>query len=633
MIKSMLVTLPLVLMLLDYWPLQRAQPGKLAGLVIEKLPLLALSAAACVATILAQHEGIQSAGSFSLPLRIGNALVACIIYLRQMVWPAGLAAFYPYPLNGQSAWEVGLAGMLLAGFSAVALNQRRKQPWIFVGWLWYLIMLLPVVGIVQVGDQAHADRYTYLPQIGIYVAVTWWVARLEAGRAAFGVLMASIVGALMFCAWKQTTHWKNNKTLWTHALNCTTRNYVAHFNLGNALRQEGKLDEAMSQYRSALQIRPDYPQAHNNLGKSFLQKGQVDNAITQFQQALQINPGLATAHYNLGAALFEKGKVDEAIAQYQLALQLSPGYAQGHFDLAVAFLQKGRVTEAITENQKGLQIDPGNAEACYNLGLSLRKQGRLDEAVAHYQRALEIRPGYAEARYNLGNVFAQQGRLDEAVAQYQKALELKPDYAEAHYNLGTAFLQQGRLDETIKQYQKALELKPDNAEGHYNLGNLFGQQGRLDEAIRHFQKALALQPDYAEAQNGLGNSFAQQGRMEEAIAHYQKAVELKPDYAEARKNLASILATSPQAAVRNGKKAVELAERANQLTGGGNPLIVCTLAAAYAENGQFSEAVETAQRALSLAGASSNAPLVGQLQYELNLYQAGRPFHIPEQPH
>jgi tetratricopeptide (TPR) repeat protein len=189
------------------------------------------------------------------------------------------------------------------------------------------------------------------------------------------------------------------------------------------------------------------------------------------------------------------------------------------------------------------------------------------------------------------------------------------------------------MDEAIAQYQKALEIKPDNAEAHYTLGTIFGQQGRMDEAIRHFQKALEIKPAYADAQNGLGNGFSQMGRMDEAIAHYQKAVEISPDYAEARKNLAWILATCPQAALRNGNKAVELAQRANQLTGGENPLMLCTLAAACAEAGRFPEAVETARHALRLAEAQSNSRLAGQLQFELNLYQSGSPFHIPEQTH
>jgi tetratricopeptide (TPR) repeat protein len=358
-------------------------------------------------------------------------------------------------------------------------------------------MLLPVVGLIQVGQQAHADRYTYLPQIGIYVAVTWLVAQWRISRVAGGSLMAGVSAVLMLCAWQQTTYWKDSETLWTHTLACTTRNEVAHL--------------------------------------------------------------------NLGADLAKKARVDEAISHYQKALQINPRYAQAHF----------------------------------NLGNALRKKGSVDEAIAQYQMVLQINPNHAQAYNNLGNVFDEQGRLDEAITQYQKALQIQPGFAEAHYNLGVSLRKQGRMDEAIAQYQEALQIQPGFAEAEYNLGNVFDQQGRLDEAITHYEKALQLKSAEPSVQN----------------------------------NLAWVLATCPEAALRDGNKAVELARQANGLTGGENPIILHTLAAALAEAGRFSEAVETAQRALRLAGAQSNTRLAGQLQLEMKLYHAGSPFHTPAQTH
>jgi tetratricopeptide (TPR) repeat protein len=234
----------------------------------------------------------------------------------------------------------------------------------------------------------------------------------------------------------------------------------------------------------------------------------------------------------------------------------------------------------------------------------------------------------AIAHDDLGSAFFHQGRLDKAIAHFQKALEIKPDFSEAYNHLGTAFLQQGRIDEAIAHFQKSLEIKSDYAEAHNHLGLAFLQQGRLDNAIAHFQKALEIKPDYTEAHNNLGAAFLQQGRMDKAIAHYQKALESKPDYAEIQNNLAWVLATCPQASLRNGNQAVELAQRANQLTGGKNPLLLRTLAAAYAEAGRFSEAVETAQRALQLAKAQSNTALADDIRSQMKLYQAGVPFHL-----
>jgi len=311
MSKPMLVTLPVVLLLLDFWPLQRVEPA--GRLVMEKLPLLALSAAVGVVTLLAQAGVTQSTESISLPLRLANAVMAFRVYLDQMIYPKGLAVYYSFP-RLLSVEEAALAGVLLAVLSVVAWRERRTQPWILVGWLWYLVMLLPVVGIIQVGKQAHADRYTYLPQIGIYAAVTWLVAEWRVSRAALGVLMAGVLAVLMFCAWKQTAYWQNSETLWAHTVACTTDNYVAHYNLGNALLQNGKVDEAIIQCQEVLQIKPDFAGAHYNLGNALLQKGRVDDAIAQYQHALQINPASAEAHNNFEKAILQKQKPNEVIA-------------------------------------------------------------------------------------------------------------------------------------------------------------------------------------------------------------------------------------------------------------------------------------------------------------------------------
>ena len=528
MCKPMLVTLPVVLLLLDYWPLQRkASAGRL---VLEKLPLLALSAASCVATLSAQSEAIHSAGPFLLPMRSANALTSCMVYLGQMVWPAGLAVFYPYPKHGVPVWEMVLDGSLLAGISVLVMWQKKRRPWLLVGWVWYLVMLLPVVGIVQVGDQAHADRYTYLPQIGVLMAVTWLVAEWRVGRAALGGLMTGVVSVLMVCAWKQTAFWQDSESLWIRTLACTTDNDVAHLDFGADLAKRGNMEEAIAHYR------------------------------------------------------------------------------------------------------KALEINPKNAQAHFNLGNSLCKKGSMDEAVTQYQTALEINPHYAQACNNLGTLFFQKGRLQDAITQFQKALEIQPDYAEADYNLGLALHREGHLDEAIAHYEKALQIQPNYVECHYNLGNVFDQEGRLDEAIVQFQQALGIKPGYADAEENLGNAFLHKGNAGEAIAHFQKALELEPFNPSLQSNLAWLLAASPDASQRNGNKAVELARQANRLTGGTNPIVLHALAAALAEDGRFSEALDTAQRALRLAGAQFNSSLAGQLHLEIKLYEAGSPYHLPAQP-
>ena len=305
------------------------------------------------------------------------------------------------------------------------------------------------------------------------------------------------------------------------------------------------------------------------------------------------NPNSFMAHLNLGIVLAQKGSVDDAITQFQETLEIKPDNAKARNNLGLALLQKGSVNEAITQFRKVIEINPNYAEVCFNLGNALIQKGSVDEAVIHYQKALQIKPDYAEAHYNLGNVLIQKGRVDEAMVHYQKALQIKPDYAEAHNNLGKTLLNRGSVDEAITQFQKVLQIKPDHANACYNLGLAFLQKGRADEAITYFQKTLRIKPDFPEAQN----------------------------------DLAWVWATSSQASLRNGSKAVELAAQANQLAGGKNPVFLHTLAAACAEAGQFGDAIQNAHKAIELARAAGQPDLVEQLNGELKLYEARLSFH------
>ncbi len=528
--KNMLVTAPFVLLLLDYWPLRRLEFSTLnsnisrAGpqasiilrLVAEKIPLLVLTAGSCVVTAMVPEK--LTAGQLPVGLRLENAVIACVIYLWQMIHPTGLACLYPNPTSYFPLWQVAAALGLLLVISLAAWVFRRTHPYFVVGWLWYLGMMVPVIGIVQISSYAHADRYTYLPQIGLYLLLTWAAADLCAGwryrRVVLGTGSTVILMALIFCARTQTAYWRNGESLWTHTLACTTNNFIGH----------------------------------NNLGHALIQKGDVDKAIGQYQTALQINPSYAIGFYNLGNAFYQKGKTDEAIACYQSAVQISPDFADAHNNLGNALLQKGDVDEAITQCQKALQISPDFAEAHINLGNALFQKGDIDEAMVHYQKALAIKPDNAEACNNLGNAALRKGGLDEAIAHYQKAIQIKPDYVEAHFNLALAFRKHGEIGEAIRQFQEVIRLKPDDVEAHFDLGVAFGIKGQTGEAISQFQETIRLKPDYAEAHNNLGTALGKQGQIDEAILQFQEAIRLKPDYAEARNNLARVLAMKNAAA-------------------------------------------------------------------------------------
>jgi Flp pilus assembly protein TadD len=446
MSKPMLVTLPFVLLLLDYWPLNRlAQRPSIQSkamavqwlnrqpmprrLILEKIPLLLLSAASGIATFLAQRDALGWTEQLPLVWRLNNAVVTCIVYVRQMLWPVTLAVFYPHPENRLPFGEIILALAVLIAVTGAALALREKRPYIITGWLWYLAMLVPVIGVMQVGWQGRADRYTYLPQIGLLLLVTWAIADFSASwrrqREILSAGAAIILGVLSWRAWIQTSYWRDSETLWTHALAVTSNNDVAQNNLGIVLLGRGQLDEAISRFETAARLRPENAPAQDNLAKAFLQKGEVEAAMT------------------------------------------------------------------------------------------------------HYHRLLEIQPNNSEARNILGTILVQQGRIKDAVEQWRDTLAMDPE-------------------------------------------------------------------------NG-----------------------------NAKSNLAWVFATCPEASIRNGVKAAQLAEQALQLSGGKSPLIFRTLAAAYAESGRFPEAIETAQRGLELAVRQGNAGLADDFRGNIVLYQAERPLRDP----
>ena len=335
MSKPMLVTLPLVLLLLDYWPLRRFELVRFLiprRLICEKVPLLGLAVFFCVITWFTQAEARSSNLSQSLSLNLMNAMASYVVYLGQMLWPTNLTLHYPYPKHGLPADEIIAAVLVLAVISVAAWITRRKHPCLLVGWLWYVGMLVPVIGLVQVGDQAHADRYTYLPQIGLYLMMVWLIADLSTRPRHRHLILAGlsviVLSALMACARAQTSFWKNSETLWLHALACNANNDVAHNGLGLVFQQRGQVDAAIPQFQKAVSIAPGNAEAENNLGYALFLTGQTNEAVAYLQRALAIKPDFAEAENNLGSILFQTGQTNEAVAHLQQALAIRPDFAE-----------------------------------------------------------------------------------------------------------------------------------------------------------------------------------------------------------------------------------------------------------------------------------------------------------------
>ncbi len=430
--KPMLVTWPFVMLLLDYWPLERFHPRRAGRLLAEKIPFFALAAAtSLVAFMTQQHAGsVITAESLPLGARGANALVSGCRYLGKLFWPADLAVFYPHPGHWPLT-TVLLAGGLLLGLSGLLLVQRQRFPFLLIGWLWFLGTLVPVIGLVQVGALSMADRYTYLPLIGVLILLVWGAYELTRGWpcAAMTCSVAGAVAILLCLALtrQQLGHWQNSETLFRHALKVTQDNSLAHNNLAAVLVKQGQVDEAIGHYQEAIRLQPDYADAHYNLGNARLRKGQWDDAIRQYQQVLRRQPDYAEAHNNLGLALVGKGQAADAIIHYREAVRRQPDYAEAHS----------------------------------NLGFALGRLGQMDEAIRQFQEVIRLKADNADTHYYLGNAFGRQGRMDEAIRQFQETLRRKPDYAEAHYNLGLALGKQGQTAAAIRQYEEALRLKPD----------------------------------------------------------------------------------------------------------------------------------------------------------------------------
>ncbi|MGB9476139.1 MAG: tetratricopeptide repeat protein [Candidatus Udaeobacter sp.] len=484
MSKAMLVSTPIVLLLLDYWPLRRFEQSVSSGenltgsgqkfvtrfLILEKIPLIVLSTVACVITFLLQKHATGAIPPLPFLWRVENAFMSYMIYAWKTVWPTHLAVFYPHPNDTLPIGEVILAIVSVLAITATAIVYRRRIPYLLTGWFWYLVMLAPVIGIVQVGEQGHADRYTYLPHVGLFVIVVWLSADVAMVRKSPRRLVVTTavaflaIFALAWAAFTQASYWRNSETLWNRALAVTADNDVAH----------------------------------NNLGYLCVDRGDLDQAILHFEAAAKIRSGKRDPHYDAGSA----------------------------------FVQM-------------------------NLADALARKGQSDEAMVHYEEAIKLQPYYADAYYNRGNVLFTKGHVDEAIADWEKTLQIQPNDPDAYTSLGNALLRKGSLREAVADYERALALAPEDP--------------------------------------------------------------------HSRINIAWVLATAPDASIRDGKKAVELAKKAVKLSNTEDPKFLRALAAAYAEAGQFSEAIEVAQRGITTATSQNNLEIAHLLQGDIALYQIGLP--------
>jgi Tfp pilus assembly protein PilF len=439
MAKPMLVTLPFVLLLLDYWPLGRFTNSKVTRrrifgrLVLEKVPFFSLSAVSSVITFFVQQGGgavnrIETIGPLS---RIANAFISYMTYIVKMIWPARLAVFYPHRFAAVPMWQALVSILLLLTISVCVIYPARKKKYLLTGWLWYLGTLVPVIGLVQVGSQAMADRYSYVPLTGIFIMIGWGFADLSGKwrhrKIIVGVSAAAVLAALGVCTRLQVRHWHDSISLYEHAIEVTDDNFVAYAGLGAALCDQDRLDEGIRNLSRALEIMPKHHNAYCNMALAMSRKGKFSEAVECYRQALRIEPDNLETQNSLARAIEEKEKYEQAM---------------DFFERANSFANQDKIDEAVEYYKKAVELKPNFIIAQGRLGLLLAQQGRIEEAIGRFRVVLSERPDDYEMHFNVGVLLERQGKIDEAIAEYRQALEINPDYAKARERLEEALSKQ-----------------------------------------------------------------------------------------------------------------------------------------------------------------------------------------------
>ncbi|MBN2309867.1 MAG: tetratricopeptide repeat protein [Candidatus Hydrogenedentes bacterium] len=445
--KPMLVTLPCALFLLDYWPLRRLRFREEGGepvarLVLEKVPLFALAAGVSLVTYFAQRGGgaVRDLAEFPLRVRAGNAAISYVAYIVQTAWPARLSVYYPHPGDALSMGQAGLAALAVTGVTVAAVWAGRRRPYLATGWLWYLGTLVPVIGLIQIGSFARADRFTYVPHVGLFIVVAWGLADLVRGRprAVRGVVTALVLFAIValgLCSRGHVAVWRDSVSLFEHAVRVTEENAVARNNLAVALMHRGRFADAEPHLAEALRLRPEYVDAYNNLGIALANLGRMDDAMAAYRRALALDPGNVDGHVNLGNAFAGQGEDEEAVAEYRKALDAAPGHVAANYNLGLALARQGDWAGSTACLGAAVRARPDHADAHYYLGEALLVQGRPEEAAAHLMQAAALRPGHADTHYNLGVALAQLGDFSGAARHFEETLRIDPAYELARKNL------------------------------------------------------------------------------------------------------------------------------------------------------------------------------------------------------
>jgi tetratricopeptide (TPR) repeat protein len=461
MTKPIAVVVPFVLLVVDYWPLGRFELGSAGGsardnsmtktvlrLLVEKIPLFVLAGVLAFATYFVSKGGGVVSGLEKLRLssRLANAVISYFVYIQKLIWPSGLAVFHPHPAGDYSRLWVAACAVLLVSITVLAVLLIRRRKYIAAGWFWHVGTLVPVIGIVQAGAQARANRYMYMTMIGLLIIIAFSVKDLVAKwprlKPIAAVAAVAVAAALGICTRVQLGYWKNSETLFRHALDVTRNNFVMHNNYANLLTDAGRTREAIEHFNKSLQLRPRSPEVHNNLGNALSDLGLLDDAIKHYKMATQFEKDFAVAHYNLAGVLSKKKLHQEAIAQYREAIRIKPKYVEAWNHLGLELAGRGQLKEAVDCYRKAIELRPNYILAHGRLALALAKLKDIDGALEHCRIVLKARPDDVEMHCNVGVLLEKKGQIEQAIEQYRRALDIDPDYARARQGLDAALAKQ-----------------------------------------------------------------------------------------------------------------------------------------------------------------------------------------------
>ncbi len=559
--KQMLVTLPFLLLLLDFWPLKRfgeESNGRISTLferfpirlVWEKLPFLALSIGASITVFVIQRKAGAMPNAEGLPwvFRIATAVEAYIMYLAKMLWPTKLCALYLYrSADYWPLWVPAGAICCLVILTWLCVKAWKRMPFVSVGWFWFLGMLIPVIGLVQVGMQSRADRYTYLPLIGVFIAIAWFleiVARqwVRLQQWIVSSICLSLL-ALMVGTNFQARTWTNSETLFTRMTEVSDENHIAFANVGLTMIKNDLATEAEPFLRRAVWLKGDSAEAESSLALALTYKKDYKRAIQRLNLAMIFEPAYGRS-YNVAGLCYEKqGILNAATNFYMKAIDLIPNYEEAHVNLGRVHRLMGNYEKAFKSIQRGLELEPRYAEGETEMGVLLAEMGKFKEAEDHFRRALRLKP-QKEAMQNLAAAFLSEGKIDEAINHYQELLAQAPDYVNARHNYGVALMKKERYAEALLQFGKVLQLSPQDVGARFNRGKALAALEQLPEALGDFRAVINAAPDFADAHFAAAQVLARQHKREEASREAEEALRLQPDHGGAKELILSLQQTA-----------------------------------------------------------------------------------------